>query len=59
MQQELALRAAAGDQVKLTWKDLARKHAGRISKLSASGLRRDFARLTSPVSDARPARRLA
>jgi hypothetical protein len=35
---------------------LARDHAGRIGKLLADGRRRDFARLASRVSYARPAR---
>jgi hypothetical protein len=38
-EQELALRAPAGDQVELTWKHLAREHARVASKRPASATR--------------------
>ena len=47
-QQELALAATAGDQVELTWKDLAREHAPVAIKISANRLLRGFAQLAPP-----------
>src|ERR1043165_1123074 len=54
--QELALRAATGDQVELPRKDLARKHGSGASKFSTRPGRWNLVGLAPFVSDSRPPR---
>jgi hypothetical protein len=53
-QQELPLRAPAGDQVELARQDRTRRHADLAIKILASPLRRDLARLELEVAGCRP-----